>query len=325
MRRTTRLLQPLLLGLAFAAAPGSAQEPRAPAPAPASAPAATPAPAPALDPDLAALGAALAQERRMLKADGSEFAVFATPARTPATQGTLLLIPGDGSHPTSAAGLEQIRQAMPAHGWATWLLTLEPPPRAHAMKITPPGGSPPAISTTSGDETGTAAATATGAAAPAGEAPVTLAAQRTAALEQWAARSQARIVAAIASAASEGRPLALVAEGSSAVLLTRAMGSAPGSVRAAALLDPVELPGLAPEWPRGLARPVMEVLGPAASHEQGRRRREQAAERQLAHYRQLTLETASWRPGPADAPLTRRLRGWLTTLERTPGAAAGDG
>ena len=96
-------------------------------------------------------------------------------------------------------------------------------------------------------------------------------------------------------------------------------------MRAAALLDPVEFPGLALEWPKGLARPVMEVLSPAASHEQGRLRREQAAARQLEHYRQLTLETASWQPGPADAPLTRRLRGWLTTLERTPGAAAGDG
>ena len=309
MRRTTRLFQPLLPGLVFAAAVVGAAEPPPPAATTTPVPAAAPtAPAPAIDRDLLALGDKLAQERRMLKADGHEFAVFVRAARTPATRGTLLLIPGDGSHPTSAAGLEQIRQAMPAHGWATWLLTLEPPPRTHAEKIGAPQGSPPA----------------TAGAAPAGEAPATLDDRRAAALEQWAARSQARIIAATASAAAEGRPLALVAEGSSAVLLTRGMGSAPGAVRGAALLDPVEFPGLALEWPKGLARPVMEVLSPAASHAQGRLRREQAAARQLENYRQLTLETGSWQPGAADAPLTRRLRGWLTTLDRTPGAAADD-
>ena len=308
MRRTTRLFQPLLPGLVLAAAVVCAAEPPPPAatPVPAAAPT---APAPAIDRDLLALGDKLAQERRMLKADGHEFAVFVRAARTPATRGTLLLIPGDGSHPTSAAGLEQIRHAMPAHGWATWLLTLEPPPRTHAEKIGAPEGSPPAAAEP----------------APAGEAPATLDDQRAAALEQWAARSQARIIAAIASAAAEGRPLALVAEGSSAVLLTRGMGSAPGAVQGAALLDPVEFPGLALEWPKGLARPVMEVLSPAASHEHGRLRREQAAARQLENYRQLTLETGSWQPGAADAPLTRRLRGWLATLDRTPGAAADDG
>lgn len=309
MRRTTRLFQPLLPGLVFAAAVVCAAEPPPPAATTTPVPAAAPtAPAPAIDRDLLALGDKLAQERRMLKADGHEFAVFVRAARTPATRGTLLLIPGDGSHPTSAAGLEQIRQAMPARGWATWLLTLQPPPRTHAEKIGAPQGSPPAAA----------------GAAPAAEAPATLDDQRAAALEQWAARSQARIIAAIASAAAEGRPLALVAEGSSAVLLTRGMGSAPGAVRGAALLDPVEFPGLALEWPKGLARPVMEVLSPAASHAQGRLRREQAAARQLENYRQLTLETGSWQPGAADTPLTRRLHGWLTTLDRTPGAAAND-
>jgi len=305
MRRITRLFQPLLLGLVLAAPSVSAAPPQAPA-APA-----TPAPAgaaPAVDPDLAALGDRLAQERRLLKSDGNEFAVFVRAAREP-VRGTLLLLPGDGNHPTSAAGLEQIRAAMPAHGWATWLLTLEPPPRAHVEKIGTPDASPPAAE----------------APATVGEAPATLDGQRAAALEQWATRSQARVIAAIASAAAEGRPLALVAAGSSAVLLTRGMGSAPGSVRAAALLDPVELPGLALEWPRGLARPVLEVLSPAAGPAQGRLRREQAAARQLENYRQLTLETGSWQPGPADAPLTRRLRGWLTTLIATPDAAPGAG
>lgn len=310
MRRIIRLFQPLLLALVFAAPPLSAAPPQAPAAAATPAPAAAPAgPAPAVDPDLAALGEQLAQERRALKADGNEFAVFVRPAREP-VRGTLLLLPGDGSHPTSAAGLEQIRAAMPAHGWATWLLTLEPPPRAHVEKIGTPAASPPAATVP----------------APAGEAPATLDGQRAAALEHWATRSQARIIAAIASAAAEGRPLALVAEGSSAVLLTRGMASAPGAVRAAALLDPVELPGLALEWPRGLARPVLEVLSPAAGPEQGRLRREQAVARQLKSYRQLTLETGSWQPGPADAPLTRRLRGWLTTtLTGTTAAAPGAG
>lgn len=313
MRRTTRLFQPLVLGLVLVAPTGNAAEPQAPAtvttPVPAAAPEPAPAPAPAIDQDLDALAVTLAQERRMLKADGHEFAVFVTQARGPAARGTLLLIPGDGSHPTSAAGLEQIRQSMPTHGWATWLLTLEPPPRTHAEQIGTPGAAPPA---------------ATGS-APAGAAPATLDARRAGALEEWTARSQARILAAIASAAAEGRPLALVAEGSAAVLLTRGMGNAPGSVRAAALLDPVELPGLVLEWPKGLARPVLEVLSPVAGREQGRLRREQAAALQLKHYRQLTLETGSWHPGPLDAPLTRRVRGWLTTLEATPDAGPGAG
>jgi len=320
MRRTTRLLQPLLLGLVIAGPPGNAAEPQAPAPAASPVPAAAPAvpaapaapepePAPAIDRDLDALAVTLAQERRILKADGHEFAVFVTQARGPVARGALVLIPGDGSHPTSAAGLEQIRQSMPAHGWATWLLTLEPPPRIHAEQIGTPGAAPPAATES----------------APAGAGSATLNARRAGALEQWAVRSQARILAAIASAAAEGRPLVLVAEGSAAVLLTRGMGSAPGSVRAAALLDPVELPGLVLEWPRGLARPVLEVLSPTAPREQGRLRREQAAALQLKHYRQLTLETGSWHPGPADAPLTRRLRGWLTTLEATPGAGPGAG
>ena len=320
MSRITRLLQPLVLGLVLAAPPGNAAGPQAPAPAaspvpaaapaaPAAAPAPEPELAPTIDRDLDALGVSLAQERRMLKADGHEFAVFITQARAATTRGTLLLIPGDGSHPTSAAGLEQIRQSMPAHGWATWLLTLEPPPRTHAEQIDTPGAAPPAAAEP----------------APAGAAPATLDARRADALEQWAVRSQARILAAIASAAAEGRPLVLVAEGSAAVLLTRGVGNAPGSVRAAALLDPVELPGLVLEWPRGLARPVLEVLSPTAPREQGRLRREQAAALQLKHYRQLTLEAGAWHPGPLDAPLTRRVRGWLTTLEATPDAGPGAG
>ena len=318
MRRTTRILQSLVLGLVLVAPTGNAAEPQAPAPlaspVPAAAPAApAPAPAPerepAIDRDLDALGVTLAQERRMLKAGGHEYAMFITQARAPTTRGTLLLIPGDGSHPTSAAGLEQIRQSMPAHGWATWLLTLEPPPRIHAEQIGTPGAAPPAATES----------------APAGAGSATLNARRAGALEQWAVRSQARILAAIASAAAEGRPLVLVAEGSAAVLLTRGVGNAPGSVRAAALLDPVELPGLVLQWPKGLARPVLEVLSPVAGREQGRLRREQAAALQLKHYHQLTLETGSWHPGPLDAPLTRRVRGWLTTLEATPDAGPGAG
>ena len=229
----------------------------------------------------------------MLKADGHEFAVFVRAARTPATRGTLLLIPGDGSHPTSAAGLEQIRQAMPAHGWATWLLTLEPPPRTHAEKIGAPQGSPPAAA----------------GAAPAGEAPATLDDQRAAALEQWAARSQARIIAATASAAAEGRPLALVAEGSSAVLLTRGMGSAPGAVRGAALLDPVEFPGLALEWPKGLAQaghggaePGREPCAGPAAPRAGRRAA--AGELPSAHAGDRELATRRGRCA-ADAPPAR--------------------
>lgn len=236
----------------------------------------------------------------MLKADGHEFAVFITQARAATTRGTLLLIPGDGSHLTSsAAGLEQIRQSMPAHGWATWLLTLEPPPRTHAEQIDTPGLRRPL---------------------PRNPHPPARRRQRSTpgAPTHWsrAVRSQARILAAIASAAAEGRPLVLVAGGSAAVLLTRGVGNAPGSVRVAALLDPVELPGLVLQWPKGLARPVLEVLSPIAGRAGPAGCREQAAALQLKHYRQLTLEAGAWHPGPLDAP-RRRVRGWLTTLEAT--------
>ena len=313
MRRIAPLLRLLLSAVALAAASGTAAQSQPPA---ADAPAAPPpAPGPAAGADLAALGAALSAERRVLKADGVEFAVFVRPALGPDAQGTLLLIPGDGSHPTSAAGLEQIRQTMPALGWATWLLTLEPPPRVQSGKLhaaaqaaAPPADVAPA-----------------GAAPAAGESEAGLDARRAQALEQWVTRCQARLIAATAAAAADGRPLVLVAEGSAAAVLTRGMASAPGAVRAAALLEPVELPGLAPEWPRGLERPVLEVLDPAASREQGRLRREQALARQLQDYRQLTLETAGWSPDSGERALTRHLRGWLTALLRAPDAAPGGG
>mgnify|MGYP003390437452 CR=1 FL=1 len=44
--------------------------------------------------DLDALAVTLAQERRILKADGHEFAVFVTQARGPVARGALVLIPG---------------------------------------------------------------------------------------------------------------------------------------------------------------------------------------------------------------------------------------
>lgn len=319
MRRIAPLLRLLLSALALAAAAGTAAQSQAPAADPPAAPAAPPpAPGPAAGADLAALGAALSAERRVLKADGVEFAVFVRPALGPDAQGTLLLIPGDGSHPTSAAGLEQIRQTMPALGWATWLLTLEPPPRVQSGKLdaaAQAAAAPPADVAPAG----------VGAAPAAAGTEAGLDARRAQALEQWATRCQARLIAATAAAAAEGRPLVLVAEGSAAAVLTRGMASAPGAVRAAALLEPVALPGLALEWPRGLERPVLEVLDPAASREQGRLRREQALARQLQDYRQLTLETAGWSPDSGERALTRRLRGWLTTLLRAPDDAPDGG
>src|SRR5512139_613750 len=107
-------------------------------------------------------------------------------------------------------------------------------------------------------------------------------------------RSQGWIGVAIAAAAADARPLVLLAEGSAAALLIKTLDNAPGAVRAAALLEPVELAGLPAEWPRGLGVPVLEVLDQATSHTQGRLRRERAVARELQHYRQLMLEPASW-------------------------------
>ena len=265
MRRTTALFQPLLPGLVFAAGRrlcGRARR-RLPRlrPRHRSGPART--------------GRQARAERRMLKADGHEFAVFVRAARTPATRGTLLLIPGDGSHPTSAAGLEQIRQAMPAHRL--------------------------------GD---VAADAGTATALPCGEnrrSPRLAARDRGSGTRQRGAGNARRSARGRTGAMGGAQPGAHHRRDS----LRRGRGAPAGAGGRGQLRRPAHprhgqrarrgagrgaagsrgIPGLALEWPKGLARPVMEVLSPAASHAQGRLRREQAATRQLENYRQLTLET----------------------------------
>jgi Protein of unknown function (DUF3530) len=277
----------------------------APAPATGTAPATATAPAPATTPaagdaDLAALAARLADERRMLKAGGGEFAVFVRTAQEEPARGTLLLIPGDGAHPASAAAVAQIHATLPAHGWSSWLLSLESPPRSWTATI------------------GAAAAPAPPAGAAANQPRLpdaSLDAERAQELQFWAERCQARIAAAIAAAAAAGGKVVLLSEGSAALLLSRAVAAAPATIQGAVQIEPIELGGPVQQWPEGLAAPVLDVMSPAASRAQGAARRERARERGLRNYRQLTLETGSWYAARGETMLARRLRGWLSALD----------
>jgi hypothetical protein len=249
------------------------------------------------DQDLAALGAALADERRMLQAGGGEFAVFVRVASREPAQGTLVLLPGDGTHPAAAAALDRIRHVLPESGWSSWLLSLDPPPRAWAGKLAGEPQQPGAEGSI--DE------------------------MRARELRQWAARCQERIAAATAAAAAEGGAVVLVAEGSAAALLTAATGTGTGAVRGAVLLEPVEFSGLPADWPEDTQVPVLEVLSPSLALAAGTERREHARSRGVQRYRQLTLQTADWYPQRGEDVLSRRLRGWLSVLPASPAAAPG--
>ncbi len=112
----------------------------------------------------------------------------------------------------------------------------------------------------------------------------------------------------------------LVAENSAAALLTGFVGAQPAAARAAVVIEPVDFPGLASEWPKGLAMPVLELLNPVTHHEQGAQRREQAKAMGLENYRQIMISIAPWQPGDNETLLAKRVRGWLKSLNRVTGS-----
>ena len=276
-------------GPAAASAGVTTQAPTAAATAPAAAPAA---------PDLAELALQLADEQRLLQADGVEFPVFVKPARGEPAQGALLLLPGDGAYPTASPAIEQLRQLLPALGWSTWLISLESPPRSHSGRLADnPDPQPPATpAQRASDEQ-----------------------RRLVELQEWAKRCQARIAQAVTAASAEGS-LVLVAENSAAALLTGFVGAQPAAARAAVVIEPVDFPGLASEWPKDLALPVLELLNPVTHHEQGAQRREQAKAMGLENYRQIMISIAPWQPGDNETLLAKRVRGWLKSLDQDSGS-----
>lgn len=292
----------LLLCIALAAtAPDAASEAAKPdAAATVAAPAGSPVPG--VDPDLAALDAELADEKRALKTASGEFAVFVRTAPQRPAQGVLLLVPGDGTHPTSAAALEQLRRTLPVHGWSSWLLTLPPPPLSWSARLdaAPTPGAPAAVPQ-GPEEAGTPDQ------------------DRSRALRAWAAACESRIAAALASATAEQPRVVLVGEGSAAALVTAAMGASTPAASGAVLLEPVELHELPADWPEELGAPVLEVLSPALAYAEGDRRRASARDRQVRHFRLLTLPTDDWSPGRGETMLAQRLRGWLKSLDAAPG------
>ncbi len=102
------------------------------APAPIEAPAATPA----TEPRPTAATAAPPDETRTLRAGEQEFRVIVRAARGAQHHGALVLLPPDGAHPGASAALERLRRDLPAHGWSSWLVVLEPPPASDAERAT---------------------------------------------------------------------------------------------------------------------------------------------------------------------------------------------
>lgn len=325
MLHTTWL--PLIACMAVLAAPCDAEEaPAAPTPAPAAqAPAAAPAPAAQPDPGETAPAATpppreidrlvtrLADEHRELEAEGVRFPVFHRAASAPA-RGAVVLVPGDGEYPTADAALAQLREQLPAFGWSIWLIGLERPPRIHVSAREPASGNAPAGESPLPAEPP----------APAPQPPVDPSAvattstpaaeqQRIEELQAWAKRATARLAATVAAAAGEGK-VVLIAEGIAAPLLLAQLAAAPASAHAVVLIEPLAPPGLVDAWPSDFTVPVLEVLGAAMQHEQGAAFRARAAA--LPSYRQLRLDDPGKGPYTGEAPLVRRLRGWLLSLER---------
>jgi hypothetical protein len=131
-------------------------------------------------------------------------------------------------------------------------------------------------------------------------------------LQAWAKHGTARLAAAVAAAAGEGA-VVVVAEGIAAPLLLAQLAAAPSSAHAVVLIEPLALPGLVDTWPGDFRVPVLEVLGAAKQHEQGAALRARA--QALPSYRQLRLDEPGRGPYAGEAPLVRRLRGWLLSLE----------
>ncbi len=290
--RVRHRLSTLLCALALALE-AMAAEPTAGTEAAAAQPPAAVAAAPAA-PDLAELALQLAAERRLLQVEGEEFPVFVKTSTAKPARGALLLLPGDGEYPTASPAIEQLRQLLPAQGWSTWLISLESPPRSHSGPLVP-------------DPDPQASA------APAQPDPD--AQQRIEELRKWAKRCEARIARAVSAASAEGA-LVLVAENSAAALLTGFVGAQPAAVKAAIVIDPVDFPGLASEWPDDLAVPVLELLDPVTQHEEGAQRRAQADAAGLDRYRQIMTSIGPWEPGDNETLLAKRVRGWLSSLDQ---------
>ena len=286
-----------------------------------------PPPPPSIPSDLSRLVEALPEEHRVLDADGASFDIFVRTMTGGPPRGAIVLIPGDGGLPTTSEGLVELRAQMPAHGWSTWLLSLERPPRVQsltaALPVTPPedakaaaagappaeGGEPPA------DPASTPPAPAKHQEAdfPEDAAPPGLDARITAQMQDWIAASQPRIAAAVAEAGKDG-PVVLVAEGTAAPLLSAFVATGSAGIAGVVVLGPVELPGASVAWPDGFLTPVLEVLDAEQRSDLGADHRTRANAAKLKSYQQITLpggyETEAGQP----SVLVKRMRGWLLRL-----------
>jgi len=319
----------LLLAVLLAGGAVAEDKPATPPPAEAASP---PAPAPAeavpatIPSDLERLAEALPGEHRVLKAGEESFDVFVRAITGGPPKGALVLIPGDGGLPPTSEGLGALREELPAHGWSTWLISLQRPPRVQA--ITSPA---PAAGTGKADAPADAAPadgktppTEAGAKPPATPAPqeadfpepapaIGLDARISERMQAWVSASLPRIAAAVAEAGKEG-PVTLVAEGAAAALLTAFVSEGTPGVAAAILIDPVEVQGAEARWPEAFPTPVLEVLDAETRADTGQERRTRANAAKLAHYRQLTLPGGYQTEDGQPSVLARRIRGWLLTL-----------
>ncbi|HMV71024.1 MAG TPA: DUF3530 family protein [Pseudomonadales bacterium] len=239
------------------------------------------------------MGGTADDETRTLNAAGGEFTTLVRTAQgTP--HGTLVLLPADGAHPEAGEAMERLRRDLPAHGWTTWLITLDPPPGIRSGRIDPDAQQEPSQPT-----------------ADAGHAE---------ALARWAEHGEARITATLTAARAENPTVVLAAAGPAAVLLLHALPDA----TAALLIEAVELPDLALAWPQPLPVPVMEILRPALAIQRPPPARDSSDQEAARRYRRLLIDVANVEPFGVETLLTRRVRGWLSTMRAAPAAAAAD-
>ena len=284
-----------------------------------------------LPPDSALLAKAIKAERRMLRAGDVEFPVFIHAPTGLPVRGVALLIPGDGQYPTAAPGIEQLRQSMPANGWTVWLLALDAPPRVHALQLRstlPAAAGEPEPESGAADQPksaspGTAQPDAAVKAEKGAEKdvpPTTPAAdssllqQQAAELQQWAESNLLRIATAVQAAKSDGQTVA-VAEASAVALLRGYLsaGDAQQLLDAAIIIEPVELSGLGADWPQDLKTPVLELLTAATRMQHGLTLRQNASTHGLSHYRQAVVSLQNAAEDAENTPLSRTVRGWLST------------
>lgn len=348
---------------ADAAPAGTADGGATPAPEP---PPAPPTPPPGPDPErvraeLDARALRLGAERRMLHFKDNEFAVFVRKLTAGEMQGTVILVPSTAESALAADGLHQLRAALPAHGWTTWLVDMPEPPAVRTASLgalpatggegggVAPGGDG-ADGSDKADGSGKDAAKPAGDAqagkgsedAPAADAaePATAAAgagntevpampandpdkEQAEAIARWRGDGAERLANTINSARSEG-PVVLVTEGRSAELaMTLASNPALGqALLGIVAIEPLRGSATNPGWPQDLATPVFELLSPAADRAWGDEDRGEAFARKLVDFRLDRVTIAGWEPGRAEAPASRRIRGWLARVRQQ--AVAGE-